>query len=246
MLFRKRRLTAEEAFALDDTEEQPQRPRRPVRDGLVRVGKLALKVFVAYYVLCVLLLVAYRWVSPPTTGVRIQRRLEGTPAREHHRVALTAMSKHAPRAVVVAEDGRFWKHWGYDLEEMQDASLSAVGGGRMRGASTITQQLVKNLFGCACRNPIRKVYDLTLTPAAEIILGKHRILELYLNEVEWGDGIYGIDAAARAGYGVGADRLTRTQSAGLAALLPNPRRRTLANTGAYRREIIRRMRYRGW
>jgi monofunctional biosynthetic peptidoglycan transglycosylase len=116
----------------------------------------------------------------------------------------------------------------------------------MRGASTITQQLVKNLFGCACRNPIRKVYDLTLTPAAELILGKKRILELYLTEVEWGDGIWGVDAAARHHYGVGARGLTRSQAAGLAALLPNPRRRTPANTGEYRRDILRRMRSRGW
>jgi monofunctional glycosyltransferase len=94
----------------------------------------------------------------------------------------------------------------------------------MRGASTITQQLMKNLFGCACRNPIRKVYDVTLTPAAELILGKERILELYLNEVEWGPAIYGIEAAARHHYGVGAKDLSRSQAAGLAALLPNPRR----------------------
>ena len=248
MLFRRRR-TAEETFAPDETAEI--RPRRPVRDGLVRVGKLALKVFAAYYVLCLLLLLAYRWVSPPTTGVRVQRRLEAwtsgrAGARRQHPVALTAMSRHVPRAVVAAEDGRFWSHFGYDLEEMRDAGMGAVDGGRMRGASTITQQLVKNLFGCACRNPVRKLYDLALTPAAEVILGKHRILELYLNEVEWGDGVYGVDAAARRDYGVGADRLSRSQAAGLAALLPNPRRRTTRNTGEYRREILRRMAYRGW
>jgi monofunctional glycosyltransferase len=105
---------------------------------------------------------------------------------------------------------------------------------------------MKNLFGCACRNPIRKVYDVTLTPAAELILGKDRILELYLNSVEWGPGVWGIDAAARHHYGVGADGLSRTQAAGLAALLPNPRQRTPANTGAYRTAILRRMSQRGW
>src|ERR1700741_5013554 len=234
-LFRRRR-TAEETFAPDPNGDvEAERPRRPVRDAAVRAGKLAFKVFAAYYVLCLLLLVAYRWISPPTTGVRVQRRLEGVPARAQRHVSLTKMSRYVPRAVVAAEDGRFWTHFGYDLEGMRHAGRSAAGGGRGRGASTIPQQLVKNLSGCACRNPVRKVYDLTLTPAAEVILGKHRILELYLNEVEWGEGVYGVDAAARRDYGVGADRLTRSQAAGLAALLPNPRQRTTRNTGEYRR-----------
>jgi monofunctional biosynthetic peptidoglycan transglycosylase len=224
---------------------------RPKRGWLRRIAGWALKAFAAYYVFCVVLLVVYRFVAPPVTGVQLQRRLEATLAgRDYaprsHDVRLAAMPRHVGRAVVAAEDGRFWTHWGFDLKEMSAAGLGAVDGGRMRGASTITQQLMKNLFGCACRNPVRKVYDLTLTPAAELILGKNRILELYLGEVEWGDGIWGVDAAARHYYGVGADRLTRSQSAALAALLPNPRRRTPANTGQYRREILRRMRFRGW
>lgn len=242
-LFR-RRLTAEETFTLDPAESDAPPPARR-RGVLARIVRALLMLFAAYYVVCLLLLVAYRFVSPPITGVQLQRRLEGA-ARERHPVALTAMSRHVPRAVVAAEDGRFWTHYGYDLQEMRVAGASAAGGGRMRGASTITQQLVKNLFGCACRNPVRKLYDLTLTPAAELILGKHRILELYLNEVEWGKGIYGVDAAARHHYGVGADRLSRSQAAGLAALLPNPRQRTRRSTSDYRKEILRRMRYRGW
>jgi len=225
--------------------------QRPWRGWLSRVARLAFKLFAAYYVFCVLLLVLYRFVSPPVTGVQLQRRLEarlaGRPySPEMHDVPLSAMSPHVAKAVVAAEDGRFWTHFGYDLKEMGLAGRSAADGGRMRGASTITQQLMKNLFGCACRNPVRKLYDLTLTPAAELILGKHRILELYLGEVEWGDGIFGVDAAARHHYGVGARGLTRSQAAGLAALLPNPRRRTPASTGEYRRDILRRMRSRGW
>ncbi len=148
--------------------------------------------------------------------------------------------------MVAAEDGRFWSHSGFDWVEMRKAGEDAGEGGRVRGASTITQQLMKNLFGCACRNPVRKVYDLALTPAAELILGKRRILELYLNQVEWGPGVWGIEAAARHHYGVGARKLSRTQAAGLSALLPSPRRRTPENTAWYRREILRRMRNRGW
>lgn len=201
--------------------------------------------------LCLLLLVLYRFVAPPVTGVQLQRRLEARVAgrsyaqqREH--LPLSRMSRHLPRAVVAAEDGRFWTHRGFDWVEMRQARRDAVEHGRVRGASTITQQLMKNLFGCACRNPVRKVYDWALTPAAELILGKRRILELYLNQVEWGDGVFGAQAAARQRYGVGARDLTRSQSAGLAALLPNPHRRTLRSTAGYRQEILRRMRLRGW
>ena len=220
------------------------------RGWLRRLLTAAIKLFAAYYVFCVLLLVVYRFVAPPTTGVQLQRRLEARLAGERydlrqHVVRLAAMPPHVPRAVVAAEDGRFWTHSGFDLKEMRLAGRSAADGGRMRGASTITQQLMKNLFGCACRNPVRKVYDLALTPAAELILGKHRILELYLNQVEWGEGIFGVDEAARHHYHVSAKDLSRSQAAGLAALLPNPRRRTPGNTGEYRRDILRRMRRSG-
>lgn len=229
----------------------PEQPPRRKRHLAVRLAKAVLALFLAYYVLCLVLLVVFRFVAPPTTGVQIQRRVEAWVGRReyvkrHDYVSLAAMSRHAPRAVVSAEDMRFWSHHGFDWTEMRKAREEAAAGGRMRGASTITQQLMKNLFGCACRNPVRKVYDLTLTPAAELILGKQRILELYLNSVEWGDGVYGIEAAARHHYDTSARRLTRTQAAGLAALLPNPRRRTPRNTAWYRSEILRRMRNQGW
>ncbi|HEU4453440.1 MAG TPA: monofunctional biosynthetic peptidoglycan transglycosylase [Longimicrobium sp.] len=229
-------------------EPEPERRRgRRIR----RVAILALKVLAAYYVFCVLLLVIYRFVQPPTTGVQAQRRLEamiggGEYAKRREIVSSEEMSRHVARAVVAAEDGRFWTHRGFDWIEMENARKDAIERGRMRGASTITQQLMKNLFGCACRNPIRKLYDYALTPPAELILGKNRILELYLNNVEWGDGVFGIEAAAEHHYDTSAAKLTRTQSAGLAALLPNPRRRTPENTGWYRREILRRMGRRGW
>jgi monofunctional biosynthetic peptidoglycan transglycosylase len=105
---------------------------------------------------------------------------------------------------------------------------------------------MKNLFFTTDRNPLRKVYELALTPPAQLILGKRRILELYLNNVEWAPGVYGVDAAARHHYGVGARSLSRAQAAGLAALLPNPRQRTPATTSTYRSEILRRMARRGW
>jgi monofunctional biosynthetic peptidoglycan transglycosylase len=218
---------------------------------VVRVARGVLVVLAGYYAVCLVLLLLYRFVPPPVTGVQLQRRIEALAARTRYEPKqqyrrLASISRHAPRAVVAAEDGRFWRHHGSDFEQLRTAGMEALKGRRVRGASTITQQLMKNLFGCACRNPIRKAYDLALTPAAELILGKQRILELYLNEIEWGRGVWGIEAAARHYYGVSGARLTRTQSAGLAALLPNPRQRTIRNTSWYRGEILRRMRYFGW
>lgn len=226
-------------------------PRSAPRRRLRRALKIVFGVLAAYYLFAVLLLIAYRFVPPPTTGVQIQRRVEAAVAGRDFAIRrsytpLEEISRHLPHAVVAAEDGRFWSHWGFDWREMMHAGRDAAGGGRLRGASTITQQLVKNLFGCACPNPIRKVYDVTLTPPAELILGKNRIIELYLNEVEWADGVFGADAAARHHYGVAAGQLSRTQAAGLAALLPNPRSRTPANTPQYRASILRRMEQRGW
>jgi monofunctional biosynthetic peptidoglycan transglycosylase len=225
----------------------PSRGRRIAK----RAARAAAILFVGYYVFSVLLMLAFRFVNPPVTGVQLERRIEAALAGEDHAqerrfVAYERLPRHVPRAIMAAEDGRFLTHWGYDLGEMRKASAAVFDGEIPRGASTITQQLMKNLFGCTCRNPVRKVYDLTLTPAAELILGKERILELYLNNVEWGPGIFGIEAAARHHYGTSARRLSRSQAAGLAALLPNPLARTPGSTPQYRAEILRRMSHRGW
>ena len=225
----------------------PSRARRVA----LRVGRAALALAAAYYALCLVLLVVYRFAAPPITGVQLQRRVEALVAREPYRlerrfVSYASLPPHVPRAVLAAEDGRFWQHSGFDLKEMRAAGMEVFDGEIPRGASTITQQLVKNLFGVTSRNPVRKLFDWTLTPPAQLILGRERILELYLNSAEWGPGIFGIDAAARHHYGVRARHLSRSQAAGLAALLPNPHRRTPANTSGYRSEILRRMNVRGW
>jgi len=232
----------------DGVQIDTRRRRRLL--GLGPIGAV-LAILVGYYLFCVFLLVVYKVVPPPTTGVQMQRRVEALVegrayAKQRSWVRKSALPAHVPRAVVAAEDGRFWSHNGFDMEEMRIARRDAAGGGRVRGASTLTQQLMKNLFATTHRNPVRKAYDYALTPAAELILGKDRILELYLNQVEWGDGVFGVDAAARHHYGVSATRLTRTQAAGLAALLPAPRSRTPANTPQYRATILRRMGQHGW
>lgn len=243
------RETASEPGPANDAVVAAKRGR--VRRAAARAGKLALKALAGYYALCLVLLVGYRFVAPPITTVQLQRRLEATVTGKDYSIDKSfvpreRIPRHVARAVVAAEDGDFWNHWGFDFDEMRAASMEVFDGGMPRGASTITQQLMKNLFGITNQNPLRKLLDMTLTPPAELILGKERILELYLNNVEWGPGIFGIDAAARHHYGTSVRGLSRSQAAGLAALLPSPLSRTPRNTPHYRSEILRRMAHRGW
>ncbi len=207
---------------------------------------------IGWWVLCALLLVLYRFVDPPATMVQAQRRVEswfepGDYTKRQRWKRLDAFPRHVGRAVVAAEDARFFRHRGFDWVEVQKAGeLARRRGTRRRGASTLTQQLVKNLFFTTHRSPVRKVYEWALTPVAEVALGKQRILELYVNVIEWGPGVYGIEAAAQHHYKVPAARLTRDQAARLAAIVPNPRRRLPRRMGNYAAIIQTRMRQMGW
>lgn len=209
-------------------------------------------VLVGYLALCTLLLVAYRWVPPPVTTVQVQRALEATLSSEDVRWQrswrpMAHISPHVPNAVVAAEDTRFFQHSGFDWEELEIARAQArQRGTAMRGASTITQQLVKNLFLTTHRSYIRKGLEFPLTFAAEALLPKDRILELYVNVVEWGPGVYGIEAAAQHHYGIGSDAVSREQAARLAAVLPAPRSRTPNTVRTYSRIIMQRMWQMGW
>ena len=232
-------------------EGREPRPESRKRRFAKRIGRVAIVAFGSYYAVCLLLLVVYRFASPPVTGVQLERRVESWFGNDEFTIDRNwaprdQIPRHVARAVVAAEDQSFYRHWGYDFKEMRNASMSIFDGQMPRGASTITQQLMKNLFGTTSQNPVRKLLDLSLALPAEVILGKDRILELYLNNVEWGPGIFGIEAAARHHYGVSVSGLSRSQAAGLAALLPNPRSRTPRNTAQYRSEILRRMAHRGW
>ena len=135
------------------------------------------------------------------------------------------ISENLIAAVIVAEDGSFWNHDGFDWFEVRESLLRNIKERRAaRGASTITQQLIKNLFLSPSKNPLRKYHELVLTWYGERVLSKRRILELYLNEIEWGNGIYGVEAAAQKYFGISAGELSREQSARLAAVIPNPSR----------------------
>jgi len=197
-------------------------------------------------------LLSLRYVNPPTTGVQIQRRVEsffnsGPYQKRQTFVPLRRISPQLPHAVIAAEDGNFYKHYGIDWGQVQDAiEESAETGEPPRGASTIPQQLVKNLFFTTHRNPVRKALEYTLAPMAVMILGRNRLLELYLNVIEWGPGVFGIEAAAEVHYRTSAAALNREQSARLAAILPSPRRRKPERMNQYAAIIQDRMRLLGW
>jgi len=196
-------------------------------------------------------LIGLRWVDPPTTAVQTQRRVESwfQPApykKKFEFVPLSRISPNLQHAVIAAEDGRFYQHSGFDWIELQDAITDDWEEGRFRGASTLSQQLVKNLFLTTRGSFVRKGLEYAVVPAAEQLLGKQRILELYLNVVEIGPGVFGAEAAAKHHYRVAASRLTREQAARLAAILPSPRRRNPARMNSYSANILVRMSQMGW
>jgi monofunctional biosynthetic peptidoglycan transglycosylase len=169
-----------------------------------------------------------RTVPATTAFMRLRAREAadaGRPLRSVRRwMPYSRISPTLRRAVLVTEDAAFWSHEGIDLEELR-ASFEVywMHGGTLRGSSTITQQLAKNLYLSPTRNPYRKLVELMISRRLEAELSKARILELYLNLIEWGDGVWGADAAAHTYFGVSASNLTAEQSALLAAAIINPR-----------------------
>lgn len=140
-------------------------------------------------------------------------------------VPLSTISPYAAKAVLIAEDDKFWSHEGFDFKAMGEAFEKNLKARRVRaGGSTISQQLVKNLYLSPSKSPVRKIREAILTWRLEHTLSKRRILELYLNVAEWGDGVYGIEAASRHYFGVHASELEPMQAARLASVLPNPRK----------------------
>ena len=203
------------------------------------------------WALAALILLAARWVDPPTTAVHMERRLQAwihrTPYHERYEfVPLNEISPDFQHAVIAAEDARFYEHHGFDWHAMQIAAEDDMEGGRIRGGSTLTQQLVKNLFFGTGRSILRKGAEFTLVPVAELFLGKRRILELYLNVVEWGPGIYGAESACRYYYRTSARSIDRQQAAQLAAILPLPLKRRPDRMNHYSALILERMRQMGW
>jgi monofunctional biosynthetic peptidoglycan transglycosylase len=177
----------------------------------------------------------------------VQAWIHHKPYRERYNfIPLSQISPHLQHAVISAEDARFYQHHGFDWRAIQIAAQDDMEGDRTRGGSTLTQQLVKNLFFGTSRSFLRKGAETTLVPVAEFVLGKRRILELYLNVVEWGPGVYGADAACRFYDKTPARNIGRDESARLAAILPAPLKRKPARMNRYSAVILRRMQQVGW
>jgi len=221
--------------------------------GLIRkVAVFALLTVAVFYGCCTFALIYLRSFEPPTTAVQIERRVEAIVSRKPYVYSsewmpLSKIPAVVQHAVIAAEDGAFYAHHGVDWDEFEIAVDDwRTEGKQLRGASTLTQQLVKNLFLTTSRSPIRKVVEWTLAPLAELILSKDRILELYLNEIEWGPGVWGAAAASQYHYHEPLDSLTREQAARLAACIPSPRLRRPSRMDRYSGVILERMEGRGW
>ncbi len=193
---------------------------RDWRDLIRRAANVAFLVFVGWFVAVLLLIGVYRFVNPPFSMLMVQQALTGT-SIDKQWVPIERISPNLSRAVIVAEDGRFCEHWGIDFVEMAHA-VRRASDGYPRGASTITMQVAKNLFLVPTKSYLRKIVEVPLTFAIELAWPKWRILEIYLNIVEWGPGVFGAEAASRAHFGRPAASLSARQAAQLAVVLPNP------------------------
>jgi monofunctional glycosyltransferase len=195
------------------------------------------------------LVLALRVFEPPTTMVMLLRTVERVvdgerpfyPRRQP--VPMARISPYLRRAILAAEDARFYRHYGFDFHEISRAIDAYEQGKPLRGASTITQQTAKNLFLWDGRSILRKGLEAYLTVVLETLLPKDRILEIYLNLAEWGDSVFGAEMAAHMHYGKAAVAVSRQEAARLAAILPNPRRWSVDHPEAHRRArvILKRM-----
>ncbi len=220
-------------------------PRRPARGGWRRrLRRAALALLLIALALPPLQVASLRLFPPPLSGTRAQRAAAALadgerPRLQHDWVPLEQVSPDLVQAVLVAEDQRFWVHRGFDLREVEAAVADHREGRRLRGASTLSMQTARTVFlwqgGGWCRKGLEAWYTLWL----EWLLPKDRILELYLNEAEWGPGVFGAEAAARHHFGVSAAALTADQACALAATLPGPFTRDPANPSNSMKQKIR-------
>jgi len=191
--------------------------------GIVRLAQAAI-------ILPVLLIIIFRWVPPPTTMFMVIRHVErlfepnSGPPILYSWTPIPNIPKHMALAVVASEDQLFPKHWGFDVDAIMDAREYNKTHSRKRGASTISQQVAKNLFLWPGRSYVRKGIEAGLTVLIELCWSKKRILEVYLNTAEFGNGTYGIKAAAWKFYGKTPEKLSKYEAATLAAVLPSPRK----------------------
>ena len=210
-------------------------PRDPSRRRGVwgRVGRTVVSLVLIFGLVGpVLVTAAYRLIPPPITYLMVERVFEGRGFDRRWR-GLDDISPTLVRSVIAAEDSKFCTHRGFDFGAMRKALAHNERSRRVRGGSTISQQTAKNIFLWPDRSYVRKGLEAYFTVLIEGLWGKRRIMEVYLNSVEWGPGVYGAQAAAMRNFGVGADQLTPAQAARLAAILPSPLKWRAAEPGPY-------------
>lgn len=186
-------------------------------------------IIIIFFSVTIGLVIIYKWVNPPITPLMIircfEQKKEGKPIRlEKKWVPIEEISPYMIQAVVAAEDNKFTKHFGFDMEAIKYAKEYNKTHKRKLGGSTISQQVAKNVFLFPDRSWVRKAFEAYFTVLIEVFWSKERIMEVYLNVIELGDGIYGVEKASEIYFGKNAKRLTKTEAATLAASLPSPRK----------------------
>ena len=207
---------------------------------LRRIGKWVLRLLLAIVTLTLLVTLPLRWVNPPGSAFMLIERATTSHEIRQQWVGLQEISPELALAVIAAEDQNFPDHHGFDLREIRAAVETHRQGGRLRGASTISQQLARNLYLWPHRSWVRKGLEFWFTLPVELFLPKQRILEIYLNVAEFGVGVYGAEAAAQHHFGKPASALTRAEAALLASVLPAPKHLDASQPGEY---LIERQRW---
>ena len=214
--------------------------------------QFAKKLALWFFGISIFLVIVFKWVPVPFTPLMITRAIENKmDGKEmvcsHDWVPLSEISVNMQKAVIASEDGTFLSHNGFDFKAMQKAFKNNNRGRKLKGGSTISQQTAKNIFLWQGRSYIRKGLEAYFTLLIEVIWGKERSMEVYLISIEMGEGVYGAEAAAQHWYGTSAAKLTKNQAAGIAAILPNPRKYKATNSSSYienrKGKIVRIMRH---
>ena len=237
------------------TKITPRKSRQPVKKEptsfMSKLTRFLFKALLWFFGLSLFFVVLFKFVPVPFTPLMIIRGIENKTAGKevffsHDWEPIENISMNLQKAVIASEDGTFLKHNGFDFVAMQKAYKSNERGRRIKGGSTISQQTAKNVFLWQGRSYLRKGLEAYFTVLIEIIWGKERIMEVYLNSIEMGNGVYGAQAAAEHWYRKGASSLTPMQAAGIAAILPNPRKYSATSSSSYinrrKAKIVRVMR----
>ena len=209
------------------------------RSLLSTIRRWLIRLILLWFFITLSLVLAMRWINPPTTAFMLHRLYideRDSIELKHEWREITQIAPSLAMSVIASEDQKFADHWGFDLTAIEQVLEDRQAGKKMRGASTLSQQLAKNLYLWPGRNLIRKGLEAYFTAAIEVMIPKQRILELYLNVAEFGDGIYGAEAAAQAIFGVPAASLSPYQSALLAARLPSPKKYPIQPPSDYMQE----------